>query len=98
MLIRSLRADARRAVCAQLLDDGHHLVCQGTAGNRSERRRLSHLAGAVDQYGHSGFRTAEQGAEVSVHLATLPADGPTGRLWGYRWAAADGVEYGPLPW
>ena len=34
---------------------------------------------ATDLNGTSGFRTAEQGAEVSVHLATLPADGPTGR-------------------
>jgi NAD(P)-dependent dehydrogenase (short-subunit alcohol dehydrogenase family) len=53
---------------------------------------------ATDLNGNSGFRAADQGAEVSVHLATLPADGPTGRLWGYRWGAADDSEYGPLPW
>ncbi|MEV0061419.1 SDR family oxidoreductase [Nocardia sp. NPDC050718] len=53
---------------------------------------------ATDFNADSGFRTAEQGAEVSVHLATLPADGPTGQLWGYRWGAADSVEYGVLPW
>jgi NAD(P)-dependent dehydrogenase (short-subunit alcohol dehydrogenase family) len=53
---------------------------------------------ATDLNGNSGFRTAEQGAEVSVHLATLPADGPSGVLWGYLWTA-DGTEsYGVLPW
>lgn len=53
---------------------------------------------ATDFNGHSGFRTAEQGAEVSVHLANLPEDGPTGLLWGFLWRA-DGTEsYGPLPW
>jgi NAD(P)-dependent dehydrogenase (short-subunit alcohol dehydrogenase family) len=53
---------------------------------------------ATDLNGNSGFRTAEQGAEVSVHLATLPDDGPTGTLWGYLWRA-DGTEaYGVLPW
>jgi hypothetical protein len=35
---------------------------------------------ATDLNGSSGFRTAAQGAEVSVHLATLPADGPSGML------------------
>ncbi|WP_040794276.1 SDR family oxidoreductase [Nocardia higoensis] len=53
---------------------------------------------ATDLNGNSGFRTPEQGAEPIVHLATLPADGPTGQLWGYRWGATDGVEYGRLPW
>jgi NAD(P)-dependent dehydrogenase (short-subunit alcohol dehydrogenase family) len=53
---------------------------------------------ATDLNGHSGFRTPQQGAEVSAHLATLPADGPSGVLWGYLWAA-DGTEsYGILPW
>ena len=53
---------------------------------------------ATDLNRHSGWFTAEQGARVSVHLATLPADGPTGRLWG-RIHRADGVEeYGVLPW
>ena len=33
-----------------------------------------------------------------MHLATLPADGPSGVLWGYLWAS-DGTEsYGVLPW
>lgn len=53
---------------------------------------------ATDLNGHHGFRTAEQGAEISVHLATLPPDGPSGQLWGYLWRA-DGTEgYGVLPW
>lgn len=33
---------------------------------------------ATDLNGHSGFRTAEQGAAIAVRLATLGADGPTG--------------------
>ncbi|SBT52518.1 SDR family oxidoreductase [Micromonospora auratinigra] len=51
---------------------------------------------ATDLNGHSGFLTPEQGAQVSVHLATLPADGPSGQLWGHL-ADADG-GYGVLPW
>jgi NAD(P)-dependent dehydrogenase (short-subunit alcohol dehydrogenase family) len=53
---------------------------------------------ATDLNGNSGFRTAEQGAEVSVHLATLPGDGPSGVLWGYVWTAAGAGSYGVLPW
>jgi NAD(P)-dependent dehydrogenase (short-subunit alcohol dehydrogenase family) len=54
---------------------------------------------ATDLNGHSGFRTAAQGAEVSVHLATLPTDGPTGLLWGHLWTAdSDSESYGVLPW
>ncbi|MGK8524317.1 SDR family oxidoreductase [Nocardia asteroides] len=53
---------------------------------------------ATDLNGNTGFRTAAQGAEVAVRLATLPADGPSGQLWGYRWGAAAGDEYGVLPW
>ncbi|RZU73686.1 NAD(P)-dependent dehydrogenase (short-subunit alcohol dehydrogenase family) [Micromonospora kangleipakensis] len=51
---------------------------------------------ATDLNGNSGFRTPEQGAEVSVHLATLPADGPSGLLWGFQMDAGGG--YGVLPW
>ncbi len=36
---------------------------------------------ATDLNGRSGFRSPEQGAEVSVHLATLPQDGLSGSLW-----------------
>jgi NAD(P)-dependent dehydrogenase (short-subunit alcohol dehydrogenase family) len=57
---------------------------------------------ATDLNQNNGFRTAEQGAEVSVHLATLPDDGPTSQLWGYLWAAGSTPDspptYGVLPW
>jgi NAD(P)-dependent dehydrogenase (short-subunit alcohol dehydrogenase family) len=53
---------------------------------------------ATDLNGNSGFRTAEEGAEVSVHLATLPEEGPTGTLWGYLWEAGGPDSYGVLPW
>jgi NAD(P)-dependent dehydrogenase (short-subunit alcohol dehydrogenase family) len=53
---------------------------------------------ATDLNGHSGFRTAQQGAEPSVHLATLPADGPAGTFWGYLWTADGDGGYGVLPW
>jgi NAD(P)-dependent dehydrogenase (short-subunit alcohol dehydrogenase family) len=53
---------------------------------------------ATDLNGNSGFRTPEQGAEVSVHLATLPADGPSGQLWGFLWSASGDGGYGVLPW
>lgn len=33
---------------------------------------------ATDLNGHSGFRTAEEGAGIAVRLATLDEDGPTG--------------------
>jgi len=47
---------------------------------------------ATDLNGNSGFRSAAEGAEVSVRLATLDASGPTGTLWSPRGA------YGALPW
>jgi NAD(P)-dependent dehydrogenase (short-subunit alcohol dehydrogenase family) len=57
---------------------------------------------ATDLNANSGFRTATQGAEVSVHLATLPDDGPTGKLWGFLWTAGSTPDspptYGVLPW
>jgi NAD(P)-dependent dehydrogenase (short-subunit alcohol dehydrogenase family) len=58
---------------------------------------------ATDLNGRRGFRSPEQGAEVSVHLATLPEDGPTGTLWGHLWRADGGESqdtesYGVLPW
>jgi NAD(P)-dependent dehydrogenase (short-subunit alcohol dehydrogenase family) len=53
---------------------------------------------ATDFNNNSGFRTPAQGAEVSVHLATLPQDGPTGILWGNLWTAEGADSYGPLPW
>jgi NAD(P)-dependent dehydrogenase (short-subunit alcohol dehydrogenase family) len=51
---------------------------------------------ATDLNGNSGFRSAAEGAEVSVHLATLDASGPSGTLWGYQWSPRG--AYGALPW
>jgi NAD(P)-dependent dehydrogenase (short-subunit alcohol dehydrogenase family) len=53
---------------------------------------------ATDFNGHSGFRTATEGAEPTVYLATLPADGPSGILWGHRWTADGNGGYGQLAW
>lgn len=53
---------------------------------------------ATDLNGRRGFRTAAEGASVTVHLATLADDGPTGTLWGYRWGAPEPEQYGTLPW
>ncbi|PDP87070.1 dehydrogenase [Glycomyces fuscus] len=52
----------------------------------------------TDLNGNTGTRTAEQGARVSLHLATLPEDGPTGVLWGHLASAGDPESYGVLPW
>ncbi len=38
---------------------------------------------------------AEPGAEATVYVATLPADGPSGILWGHLWSAD---AYGRLLW
>jgi NAD(P)-dependent dehydrogenase (short-subunit alcohol dehydrogenase family) len=53
---------------------------------------------ATDFNDHRGFRTAAEGAEPSVYLATLPDDGPSGTLWGHLWTADGGGGYGNLPW
>jgi NAD(P)-dependent dehydrogenase (short-subunit alcohol dehydrogenase family) len=53
---------------------------------------------ATDLNGNSGFRTPAQGASVSVHLATLPADGPSGQLWGDRTFSDGESADGVLPW
>jgi NAD(P)-dependent dehydrogenase (short-subunit alcohol dehydrogenase family) len=53
---------------------------------------------ATDLNGKTGFRTPQQGAEISVHLATLPEDGPTGQLWGYLWTTDGDGGCGVLPW
>jgi NAD(P)-dependent dehydrogenase (short-subunit alcohol dehydrogenase family) len=55
----------------------------------------------TDLNGKRGFRSPEQGAAISVHLATLPADGASGQLWGHLWTAgqpADDDTNGVLPW
>jgi NAD(P)-dependent dehydrogenase (short-subunit alcohol dehydrogenase family) len=53
---------------------------------------------ATDLNGRTGFRSAADGAEVSVTLATLPDDGPTGTLWGYHWGGDPATPYAVLPW
>ena len=54
---------------------------------------------ATDLNRHTGFRSVAEGAEASVHLATLDADGPSGILWGHLWTAEGPSDaYGPLPW
>jgi NAD(P)-dependent dehydrogenase (short-subunit alcohol dehydrogenase family) len=48
---------------------------------------------------NSGFRSVTEGAEAAVYLATLPADGPSGILWGHLWSADGPADaYGRLPW
>ena len=48
---------------------------------------------------NTGFRSAAEGAEASVHLATLGHDGPSGLLWGHLWTPdAPHPPYGTLPW
>jgi NAD(P)-dependent dehydrogenase (short-subunit alcohol dehydrogenase family) len=53
---------------------------------------------ATDFNNHSGFRTAAEGAEPSVYLATLPDDGPSGTHWGYVWTTDRAGGYGVIPW
>jgi NAD(P)-dependent dehydrogenase (short-subunit alcohol dehydrogenase family) len=48
---------------------------------------------------NSGFRSVAEGAEANVYLAKLPADGPSGILWGHLWSADGPADaYGVLPW
>lgn len=44
---------------------------------------------ATDLNGHRGYRTPQQGAQIAIHLATLPDDGPTGAFFD---------DAGPIPW
>jgi NAD(P)-dependent dehydrogenase (short-subunit alcohol dehydrogenase family) len=53
---------------------------------------------ATDLNGKTGFRSPQQGAEISVDLATLPEDGPTGILWGHLSTPDGNGPYGVLPW
>jgi NAD(P)-dependent dehydrogenase (short-subunit alcohol dehydrogenase family) len=53
---------------------------------------------ATDFNHNSGFRTAAEGAEPSVYLATLPGDGPTGIHWGHIWTTDQTGGYGIIPW
>lgn len=51
----------------------------------------------TDFNGHRGIRPVDQGAEPSVHLATLPDDGPSGVLYGHLWTT-NGNGDGVLAW
>jgi NAD(P)-dependent dehydrogenase (short-subunit alcohol dehydrogenase family) len=53
---------------------------------------------ATDFNDHRGFRTAAEGAEPSVYLATLPDGGPSGIFWGHRWTSGGDGGYGTLAW
>jgi len=53
---------------------------------------------ATDFNDNSGFRTAAEGAEPSVYLATLPDDGPSGIHWGHLWTTAGDGGYGVIGW
>jgi NAD(P)-dependent dehydrogenase (short-subunit alcohol dehydrogenase family) len=53
---------------------------------------------ATDFNNHRGFRSASEGAEPSVYLATLPDDGPNGIHWGYLWTADGTGGYGEIAW
>jgi NAD(P)-dependent dehydrogenase (short-subunit alcohol dehydrogenase family) len=53
---------------------------------------------ATDFNNNSGFRTAAQGAEPSVYLATLPDDGPSGIHWGHLWTTGGDGGYGVIRW
>ena len=53
---------------------------------------------ATDFNNHRGFRSAAEGAEPSVYLATLPDDGPSGIHWGYIWTTDNSGGYGIIPW
>jgi NAD(P)-dependent dehydrogenase (short-subunit alcohol dehydrogenase family) len=53
---------------------------------------------ATDFNDHRGFRTAAEGAEPSVYLATLADDGPSGIFWGHRWTSDGNGGYGSLAW
>lgn len=54
---------------------------------------------ATDLNDHQGYRTAEQGAEPIVHLATLGPDGPTGSFYGDRTEPGTPERpYDTIPW
>jgi NAD(P)-dependent dehydrogenase (short-subunit alcohol dehydrogenase family) len=53
---------------------------------------------ATDFNNHRGFRSASEGAEPSVYLATLADDGPSGIHWGYVWTTDGTGGYGVIPW
>jgi hypothetical protein len=64
-------------------EHGDRHVRQGAAGHPAKVNAAHPGYCATDLNGHQEFRTPEQGAQVVAHLATLPADGPSGLLWGH---------------
>jgi hypothetical protein len=49
--------------------------------------------------GHAGYRSAAEGAEPIVHLATLGPDGPSGGFYGdLTMSDPAATPYGTLPW
>ncbi len=50
----------------------------------------------TDLNGNTGYRSAAEGAEPIVELATVGGDGPSGILWGHAASSAD--AYARLPW
>ncbi|MGH1522754.1 hypothetical protein ACRAWC_01140 [Leifsonia sp. L25] len=57
---------------------------------------IARAADGIDR--EFGRLDVEDGAEPSVHLATLPDDGPSGVLWGHLWRQEGDGGYGVLPW
>lgn len=70
------------------------------AGTRMKVNAANPGFTATDFTGHRGFRSAAEGAEPTVHLATLGDDGPSGILWGHIWTTTGDGEggYGPIDW
>jgi NAD(P)-dependent dehydrogenase (short-subunit alcohol dehydrogenase family) len=53
----------------------------------------------TDLNGNTGYRSAAEGAEPIVELATLGDDGPSGILWGHvASSAGPHSPYAPIPW
>ena len=81
----------------------HDNLKEAFAGESQANRRYLYFAQKADVEGYPDvaalFRSVAEGAEASVHLATLDADGPSGILWGHLWTAGGPSDaYGPLPW
>jgi len=59
---------------------------------------VSSELGSVTLMSDQGSPMWQLPPSVSVHLATLPTDGPTGTFWGYRWGGGPAGDYDVLPW
>jgi Dehydrogenases with different specificities (related to short-chain alcohol dehydrogenases) len=77
----------------------HRALREGTARTPVKVNAANPGYTATDLNRHNGFRSVAEGAEASVHLATLDADDPSGSLGGHLWTAGGPSDaYGPLPW